>query len=783
MLIDTHKTKSLAFLASAISEVHGLVVRMRGSKAYTNGKLLTLPAIDLEKTNYAQVLKQWTLKGHDPVEVAWVIINALLDHEAGHCANTDFKVVEAVKMDPLTFEFWNIIEDPRSDYIQGTKFPGCRVNFNTFDELLYSKPASMQVLEQSTSLDLLTGYPLFWLYYHKLGHTVMKQHIGPRRAILCDRFTPEFMDKLDAILRRAKDARDTAHAIELAREIVALLKEEAQKQQDQSQSSQQDDQDSQPEDSQEQQAGESGSDSDQGENSDSDEQQEDGSDSGDPESSDEGEPSEFDNDSSGKNDDAPNSEEDGADSEEPGNDSGNDSEQSESEDDESTQDSSDGGSDPSDDELDHDQEDAGDSDSTDNSQSSDEDGEEDGQSAGSGEESEQDSDPADEDQSDDSSGDESGDDSAEGDDTERERDGEGSPSDTDDSDASEEADEDQGEQGADSTEQGADGQGNGISETSEGQAPDNLDQNSSSSMEEASSQQQYPNSFEEVLDYANWEEEPQNRGELIRELVNQIAEDCILDDPECVPAIQVEYPEALVSEIDEGRVLSQSSYVSGRITSLLQSKARRPIHFKRQGRKIATRRVFRTAVKDYRIFYEERETKVPTAAIDFFVDNSGSMSLMDMELALDSVLAMGMALRNNRLFNLALTAFPGNSEMDCTTLIRHGERFHNKIGITSRGYTPLGQAVWKVLPSLLNCKEDRKIIFVIFDGGPTPLEAAIQAMEDARNNGVEAYGLGVGVAEYEYSNFIKIFGDNFRCIDSIDALGDAVFAMLEDALL
>ncbi len=380
---------------------------------------------------------------------------------------------------------------------------------------------------------------------------------------------------------------------------------------------------------------------------------------------------------------------------------------------------------------------------------------------------------------------------------------------TSDSDSSEEEQGEQNQDG-DSSEQGQNGKSssdlsegdpedsnsnNGAGADSDGDDEgDNQEAQSSTSPQSDngnSTAEMKPNAFEQALDPSNWEEMPKGRGEEIMDLVNEIAKDCLMDDFQCVPAVQVEYPEHLISALDEDRVQAESSYLGGRLNSLLQSKEKRRVHHTRRGRKIDPRRVHRLAVGDTCIFKVEKEVKGVNTAIHFMIDNSGSMQDHEMKLELDSMLAMGMALQHNKRFNLAVTAFPGYSDYDCSTLIRHGEPFTNEIGIKTMmssplpviGHTPLGQAIWQILPDLLACNEERKILFVITDGGPTPVEAAEQALEDTRNHGVEAYALGVGVEPTAQSTLYNLFGDSFRCIDSIDELADSVFDMLEEALL
>lgn len=436
------------------------------------------------------------------------------------------------------------------------------------------------------------------------------------------------------------------------------------------------------------------------------------------------------------------------------------------------------------------QDDAGSNGESGQGESSDEDEpQEDAPEAGGGADSDSSDEEAESDAEDGQSDDESGQDQPSGtDSSEEEQDGQGQDGDSSEQEKNGQPSSDSSEgDPEDSTGAGVDSEGD-----DEGDSQDAQSSTSSQTGNGDSAAEIKPNAFEQVLDPSNWDEMPKGRGEELMDLVNEIAKDCLMDNSQCVPALQVEYPEHLIFALDEDKVQAESSYLGGRLNSLLQSKEKRRVQHTRRGRRIDSRRVHRLAVGDTRIFKVEKEVKGVNTAIHFMMDNSYSMQDHEIILELDSVLAMGMALQHNRRFNLAVTAFPGYSDYDCSTLIRHGEPFTNEIGITTTrdmplvrgiGHTPLGQAIWQILPDILACKEERKIIFVVTDGGPTPAEAAEQALEDARNHGVEAYALGVGVAEDAKATLYNLFGDSFRCIDSIDELADSVFELLEEALL
>lgn len=727
MIIDKHFQNSLQFTAVMQSKQYGVEVEFGGNRAYTNGKQIVLPIIDLEKSAYSPTIKKFIDRGHDPREVVRKLYVGLGDHEAGgHGAHTDFEVLQEVS-DELTRKLLNVIEDPRVDRLNGLLYPGSKTNLREYDELMYSDGPKYP--GPVAPLALLHNYMFSTLVYNMLGHAVMKPFVEAEKPLMEKTFPPEFVTKIDAILEEAVHARDSWHALELAQKVVALLKEEAQKQQQQSQSSD-------PSQGDQAQDGQGDSSDESSQDDGSEGQTCQGSSTSDSSEDDKGDAGEQSQDGSSQSDDS-SSEGSQGQGEEVESQAGQGSSNSDSSEDESddADEQSQSGSPQSDDAPDSSKEenDSGQDDST-SSDSQNQEGES--------------KDQAQEGKSDEGQGE----------------------------------DQDSGDSDDSNSSEGESGQSQAGQDVSSDSASSQADGDSSSQH----SQSSFKDVFEAILDPKNWEQLPEGKGEELKKLLNEIAMDCKADDQSVRPAVQVPYPDNAIESLDENEVAAEAGFLMGHLGAVLQDYERMHTHYKRSGTRVDTRRIYRLKFKNTLIFKAESQKKIDKAAIHFMLDNSGSMGCwrrQRMPLALRSTLAMTMALRSNRRFNTAITAFPGNSSYDCTTLLRHGERYTNEIGIVPTGNTPLGQAVWNILPDLLACREDRKILFVITDGGPTPLEAAIMALEDARNFGVEAFCLGIEVDASDEENLASMFGDNFRCITSIEEMPEAVFGMLEAALI
>ncbi|MBB5144811.1 hypothetical protein HNQ38_002937, partial [Desulfovibrio intestinalis] len=103
----------LPLLASVLGDQYGVQVRIGGSEACTNGKVIQLPSLPMDC---------------EPELLA--LARSFVDHESGHIRHTDFVVLKAANLDPVTFNLFNCLEDWRIEKKLSAIFPGCRQNLN-----------------------------------------------------------------------------------------------------------------------------------------------------------------------------------------------------------------------------------------------------------------------------------------------------------------------------------------------------------------------------------------------------------------------------------------------------------------------------------------------------------------------------------------------------------------------------------------------------------------------------------------------------------------------------
>ena len=103
----------LPLVASILGDRYGVQVRIGGKEACTNGKVIHLPSLPIDC---------------EPELLA--LAKGFTDHEAAHIRHTDFSVLKAANLDPVTFNLFNCLEDWRVEKKLSDIFPGCRRTLN-----------------------------------------------------------------------------------------------------------------------------------------------------------------------------------------------------------------------------------------------------------------------------------------------------------------------------------------------------------------------------------------------------------------------------------------------------------------------------------------------------------------------------------------------------------------------------------------------------------------------------------------------------------------------------
>jgi hypothetical protein len=201
--MDTPLRNALPIVARALGEQYALEVRIEGEAACTDGRIITLPAVD----------------GPEARTLAY----GYLDHEAGHVRFTDFDVYREAATQPLRTALVNILEDVRIERAMSERFPGCRVNLHRLVRLLVETGEF-----QAASLDehpgaVLQRYLLYRLRERVLGQDALEGLAAQAEQVFKTRFPPAVAAEVDEVMGDILKAQSTADGVALADRILKAL--------------------------------------------------------------------------------------------------------------------------------------------------------------------------------------------------------------------------------------------------------------------------------------------------------------------------------------------------------------------------------------------------------------------------------------------------------------------------------------------------------------------------------------------------------------------------------
>jgi len=249
-------------------------------------------------------------------------------------------------------------------------------------------------------------------------------------------------------------------------------------------------------------------------------------------------------------------------------------------------------------------------------------------------------------------------------------------------------------------------------------------------------------------------------------------------DPDLNPAIG----NALMN-----KVLGNSGKIRASLQGLVQSsRCDRPLN-KRSGNRIDGRKLSRLVQGDSRIFERRSHKQAPNTAIHLLVDGSTSMadrapnnpnhSLI--ELAMESAMALALALEGISGVNPAVTRFPYDDTRNVIPLLKHGQKVRLNasafVPVVS-GCTPLHTALWYAASSVLATREERRVIMVLTDGQPDDVDAAKAIIKRCEATGIELVGVGIC---FDTSH---LFARSI-CINDVSELRSEMFRISRDLLL
>ena len=184
----------LRIALQALAEKMGVVLRIEGDMAYTDGETIVIPTLPADDREAATLARGY------------------VDHEAAHIAHTDFSIAVT--------QWTNIIEDVRIEKEQGKRYPGCAVNLKNLTALLETKGKFRGTPEQPLSM------LMSWACCRSRSD-VLDQPLGEialdAEEFCRNAFGGLFCDQFALLIARIGACESTADSEQLAKEIEELI--------------------------------------------------------------------------------------------------------------------------------------------------------------------------------------------------------------------------------------------------------------------------------------------------------------------------------------------------------------------------------------------------------------------------------------------------------------------------------------------------------------------------------------------------------------------------------
>lgn len=201
MLSNKDVLKSLPLLASALGQQHGVEVTVSGSKAYTDSKVVNIPALPVDCS--ADTL---------------AMVRGYIDHEAGgHIRFTDFEAMRRARLSHMEQQIWNCIEDWRVEAKLSAVYPGCKANLEWLARRFFAD-------EWTISKDATTAALSYILLTCRSWSVPELEANRQKERLVVEAGFPGLADDMDILLDAVhSNCPDTKEAIAHARKLAALL--------------------------------------------------------------------------------------------------------------------------------------------------------------------------------------------------------------------------------------------------------------------------------------------------------------------------------------------------------------------------------------------------------------------------------------------------------------------------------------------------------------------------------------------------------------------------------
>ena len=197
---------SMPIMVKTYAKKFGVIIRIQGSTAYTNGKVITIPRLDVT----------------DPIKAR--LAYGYLAHEASHVRNTNFDILrkKEFKDNLCLFSLFNILEDCRIEKIIASEFIGVFENLELLSE--YYKKEWNDFINCSKSVPTLNLVLAFIQVY---GQCVFQRFEGSKTKarklyfIVKKRFSE--INKIATLVKESSNALSSDDIYKICKKIFKIL--------------------------------------------------------------------------------------------------------------------------------------------------------------------------------------------------------------------------------------------------------------------------------------------------------------------------------------------------------------------------------------------------------------------------------------------------------------------------------------------------------------------------------------------------------------------------------
>jgi cobalamin biosynthesis protein CobT len=198
-------------VAAAIGNRFGIRVKVGGDQAYTNGKLIQLPAYNGSDPDYQ--------------DYAW----GLLAHESAHIRYSDFSIAYGNSV--LRRRLCGAIEDVRIEHELAKDFPGTRLTLVTVVEKMIAKGSFKAPEDDDHPANVLYGYVLKSLRARVLGQTALNPLVEISEQMLKTKYPAGAVIRLKGLLSEVPDGlKSETDCLNLADRILTMIEQECETQ-------------------------------------------------------------------------------------------------------------------------------------------------------------------------------------------------------------------------------------------------------------------------------------------------------------------------------------------------------------------------------------------------------------------------------------------------------------------------------------------------------------------------------------------------------------------------